>query len=165
VVIGAISDAPTAPKARCSLEYFALLLLWGLTLTAAVVCLTVEFVLGLFFNPNKADVESRIQLGRRLVLRPEQGGCGKPNPTGRMWKAESVLGLFSPKNSFMRAVNDLRMWKAESVLGLFFDPNKADVGTMDARKLLREIGSQPPFDLPNPPEEHPGTQGGTAPSA
>jgi hypothetical protein len=68
VLIAATSDVPAAQARRNDGDYFYLFLTYGVILAAAVVCLALRFLLARSFNPNAADVDSRIQLGRSRVL-------------------------------------------------------------------------------------------------
>jgi hypothetical protein len=64
VLIIMFSDVPAVIERRGSDLNIVLRLVWGVTLATAAVCLALRFLLAWFFDPNKADVESRIQLGR-----------------------------------------------------------------------------------------------------
>jgi hypothetical protein len=70
----ALSPSASAREARSSIPYFILLLVLGVSLATAVVCLALRFLLALFFDPNRADVTGRIELGRSRALPARPAG-------------------------------------------------------------------------------------------
>jgi hypothetical protein len=68
VIICTFNEGPKGPTLRSGIGYFVLLLIWEVALATSAGCLAARFLLPCFFNPNKADVESRIQLGRSRAI-------------------------------------------------------------------------------------------------